>query len=220
MAAYLFLTDASVADVIPSLVIAGFDIKEAPLALAEDRITELAPLGAIVDAATDAVSGFTTLSALRAAPIDVPLVAVIAEAALEDHPWQEVADEVLSPSASASEIRVRLAMVRRRRGAGNEHEVRLGPVVIDATTFKASIHGRPLDLTYKEFELLRFLASQPGRVFTRETLLQEVWGYGFYGGTRTVDVHIRRLRAKLGTADEHLIETVRGVGYRAADLLI
>jgi DNA-binding response OmpR family regulator len=77
--------------------------------------------------------------------------------------------------------------------------------------------GRPLDLTYKEFELLRYLTERPGRVFTRPTLLREVWGYDFYGGTRTVDVHIRRLRAKLGPELEKLIETVRGVGYRAAD---
>jgi DNA-binding response OmpR family regulator len=75
-------------------------------------------------------------------------------------------------------------------------------------------------LTFREFELLRFLASEPGRVFTREELLREVWGYDFYGGTRTVDVHVRRLRAKLGPADEHLIETVRGVGYRAQEPLL
>ena len=79
----------------------------------------------------------------------------------------------------------------------------------------ASVRGRPLDLTFKEFELLRYLAERPGRVFTRPTLLREVWGYDFYGGTRTVDVHIRRVRAKLGPSFEHLIETVRGVGYRA-----
>jgi DNA-binding response OmpR family regulator len=77
--------------------------------------------------------------------------------------------------------------------------------------------GRILDLTYKEFELLKFLVQRPGRVFGRGTLLQEVWGYDFYGGTRTVDVHIRRLRAKLGPEHEALIQTVRGVGYRAAE---
>jgi len=74
-----------------------------------------------------------------------------------------------------------------------------------------------VDLTYKEFELLRFLVQRPERVFTRSALLQEVWGYNFYGGTRTVDVHIRRLRAKLGPEHEGLIETIRGVGYRAAE---
>jgi DNA-binding response OmpR family regulator len=94
--------------------------------------------------------------------------------------------------------------------------VRLGPLAIDTDTYRVTAEGRPLDLTFKEFELLRFLAQQPERVFTRPALLREVWGYDFYGGTRTVDVHVRRLRAKLGPEHEHLIETVRGVGYRAA----
>ena len=90
------------------------------------------------------------------------------------------------------------------------------PLALDIETYRVTASGCPLDLTYKEFELLRFLASNPGRVFTRPALLREVWGYDFYGGTRTVDVHVRRLRAKLGPEHEHLIETVRGVGYRSA----
>ncbi len=87
---------------------------------------------------------------------------------------------------------------------------------IDIDSYRVSASGKALDLTFKEFELLRFLAERPGRVSTRPALLREVWGYDFYGGTRTVDVHVRRLRAKLGPEHEHLIETVRGVGYRAA----
>src|SRR5690606_3313860 len=78
----------------------------------------------------------------------------------------------------------------------------------------ARLRGRPIDLTYKEFELLKYLVQHPGRVFTRAQLLQEVWGYDYYGGTRTVDVHVRRLRAKLGPEHEQLIGTVRNVGYR------
>jgi DNA-binding response OmpR family regulator len=76
------------------------------------------------------------------------------------------------------------------------------------------LRGKPLDLTFREFELLKYLANNPRRVFTRSQLLQEVWGYDYYGGTRTVDVHIRRLRAKLGTEHEQLIGTIRGVGYK------
>ena len=86
--------------------------------------------------------------------------------------------------------------------------------MIDEVTYVAKVGGRALDLTYKEFELLKYLAQHPGRVFTRAQLLQEVWGYDYYGGTRTVDVHIRRLRAKLGGEHELLIGTVRNVGYR------
>jgi DNA-binding response OmpR family regulator len=86
--------------------------------------------------------------------------------------------------------------------------------VIDESTYTAKLRGSTLDLTYKEFELLKFLAQHPGRVFTRGQLLQEVWGYDYFGGTRTVDVHVRRLRAKLGGEHEQLIGTVRNVGYR------
>ena len=85
---------------------------------------------------------------------------------------------------------------------------------IDEATYSARSRGRVLDLTFKEFELLKFLAQHPGRVFTRAQLLQEVWGYDYFGGTRTVDVHVRRLRAKLGPEHEALIGTVRNVGYR------
>ena len=92
--------------------------------------------------------------------------------------------------------------------------IRSGDLVVDTNGYTASLHGHPIDLAYKEFELLKYLVQHPGRVFTRAQLLQEVWGYDYYGGTRTVDVHIRRLRAKLGGEYEHLIGTVRNVGYR------
>jgi DNA-binding response OmpR family regulator len=85
---------------------------------------------------------------------------------------------------------------------------------LNLETYQATFDNRPLDLTYMEYELLKYLAREPGRVFTRETLLAEVWGYEYFGGARTVDVHVRRLRAKLGEEHAHLIETVRSVGYR------
>jgi DNA-binding response OmpR family regulator len=93
-------------------------------------------------------------------------------------------------------------------------EIRTGDVVIDENSYSARIKGRALDLTFKEFELLKYLAQHPGRVFTRSQLLQEIWGYDYFGGTRTVDVHIRRLRSKLGPEFEAIIGTVRNVGYR------
>ena len=114
------------------------------------------------------------------------------------------------------EARLRLAMGRRVRNAAADapDEIRSGDLTIDEATYSARLRGRALDLTFKEFELLKFLAQHPGRVFTRAHLLQEVWGYDYFGGTRTVDVHVRRLRAKLGTEYEALIGTVRNVGYR------
>ena len=92
--------------------------------------------------------------------------------------------------------------------------IEYGPLMLNLETYQAAVSGRVLDLTYMEYELLRFLAGHPAKVFTRETLLSRVWGYEYYGGARTVDVHIRRLRAKLGEEHAHLIQTVRSVGYR------
>ena len=97
---------------------------------------------------------------------------------------------------------------------GESHLISSSGLVVDDATYTAKLENRTLDLTFKEFELVKFLAQHPGRVFTRQQLLQEVWGYDYFGGTRTVDVHVRRLRAKLGAEHETLIGTVRNVGYR------
>jgi DNA-binding response OmpR family regulator len=86
--------------------------------------------------------------------------------------------------------------------------------VIDEHSYTAKVKGRALDLTFKEFELLKYLAQHPGRVFSRAQLLKEIWGFDYFGGTRTVDVHVRRLRAKLGPEFESQIDTVRNVGYK------
>jgi len=111
-----------------------------------------------------------------------------------------------------TDARVRLALARRDEVA-EPTRVQASGVTIDEQSYSAKLRGRPLDLTYKEFQLLHFLATHPSRVFTREQLLSEVWGYDYFGGTRTVDVHVRRLRAKLGD-QEQIIGTVRNVGYR------
>ena len=115
-------------------------------------------------------------------------------------------------------LSIKLAIGRltaaREAADPDSHVIRSGEVVVDDATYTAKVGGRVLDLTFKEFELLKFLAQHPGRVFSRQQLLQEVWGYDYFGGTRTVDVHVRRLRAKLGSEHEHLIGTVRNVGYR------
>ena len=129
-------------------------------------------------------------------------------------------DDVLLGTAGPAELEARLRLAIGRLAAERDaddpeaHVIRSGEVVVDDATYTAKLGGRPLDLTFKEFELLKYLAQHPGRVFTREQLLQEVWGYDYFGGTRTVDVHVRRLRAKLGPEHETLIGTVRNVGYR------
>jgi DNA-binding response OmpR family regulator len=125
----------------------------------------------------------------------------------------------LLPGTGPAELDARLRLLVGRSGGAATPEsagkITLGELVIDEGTYTARLRGRPLDLTYKEFELLKYLAQHAGRVFTRAQLLQEVWGYDFFGGTRTVDVHVRRLRAKLGPEYEALIGTVRNVGYKA-----
>jgi DNA-binding response OmpR family regulator len=211
------LSDRSPQVTLPALAEMHLDVKLEPLSITSiDHVLSLDPEAVLVDAAEHAGQAWTVVHALRERDPSVPAVLVIERDAIDRYPWHEVADELLYPGAPASEVQVRLAMLRRRTGSGGGTVVRLGPLALDTETYRVTASGRPLDLTYKEFELLRFLAASPGRVYTRPALLREVWGYDFYGGTRTVDVHVRRLRAKLGPEHEQLIETVRGVGYRSA----
>jgi DNA-binding winged helix-turn-helix (wHTH) protein len=129
-------------------------------------------------------------------------------------------DDVILDTAGPAEIEARIRISVGRLEANNFandpslREIRTGEIVIDENSYTAKIKGRSLDLTFKEFELIKFLAQHPGRVFTRAQLLQEIWGYDYFGGTRTVDVHIRRLRSKLGPEHEAIVGTVRNVGYR------
>jgi DNA-binding response OmpR family regulator len=212
------LSDRSPDVALPALLEVAPDLKLEPLSVASlAHALELEPEAVLVDAGENAPQAWSVLTALRARDARVPAAIVLERDQLDRYPWHEVADELVYPGAPAAELRLRLAMLRRRAGAGDGTVVRLGALSIDTDTYHVTVSGRPLDLTFKEFELLRFLAERPGRVSTRPTLLREVWGYDFYGGTRTVDVHVRRLRAKLGPEHEHLIETVRSVGYRAAE---
>ena len=113
------------------------------------------------------------------------------------------------------ELEARLRHLLYRTGQGSTPElVEYGDLALNLETYQAALSGKPLDLTYMEYELLKFFATHPAKVFTREQLLSRVWGYEYYGGARTVDVHVRRLRAKLGEEHANLIQTVRSVGYR------
>lgn len=124
-------------------------------------------------------------------------------------------DDFVSAFASEEEITLRVRQaVWRRTGVDSSNLLRCGDLEMDLANYTVHIGGQPVDLTYKEYELLRFLATNADRVFNRETLLNKVWGYDFYGGGRTVDVHIRRLRSKIEDRHHTFIETVRNVGYR------
>ena len=147
-----------------------------------------------------------------------PLLAVVTEGGLTALSADWGIDDVLVDSAGPAEVEARFRLAVGRHTQVDEIDgggaITAGALTIDEGTYTVRLRGKALDLTYKEFELLKYLAQHPGRVFTRAQLLQEVWGYDYFGGTRTVDVHVRRLRAKLGTEHETLIGTVRNVGYR------
>ncbi|MCW3041418.1 MAG: response regulator with CheY-like receiver domain and winged-helix DNA-binding domain [Solirubrobacterales bacterium] len=146
---------------------------------------------------------------------DVPVVLSLSSEQLATaDPALEV-DELIVAPFGAEELRARIGRARKQvNGINADDVVRIGTLEIDLATYEVSIAGRTIDFTYMEYELLRFLATHPGRVYTREALLSRVWGYDYFGGARTVDVHVRRVRAKLGTDHAHRVKTVRSVGYR------
>ncbi|HEX6208700.1 MAG TPA: response regulator transcription factor [Actinomycetota bacterium] len=212
----LILTDRRPGDVLPAAHALGTDVKTDSLdAGGLARVPDLGPDLVVADSVPDPERCFGLLRELRARG-GPPALVVLGRDQLAILPWQEVADDFVHPETGEDELRLRVELLRSRVGETGEGVLRLGPVAINTLTYRVTAGGRALDLTFKEFELLRFLAQHEGRVFTRAQLLREVWGYDFYGGTRTVDVHVRRLRAKLGPEHEHLIETVRSVGYRAS----
>ena len=173
--------------------------------------------GAIVCADADPEGAFALCRALRKRdqPLE-PLLLLVAGAQLHDLELRDDAfDDFCLTPFHPRELEARLRHLFWRTGRGTRPElIEYDALVLNLETYQAAFAGKPLDLTYMEYELLKFLASHPGKVFTRETLLSRVWGYDYYGGARTVDVHIRRLRAKLGEEHAHLIQTVRSVGYR------
>jgi DNA-binding response OmpR family regulator len=206
------------------------DSDKAPLAALEflDHAVAAAPLApaslvgaasvdvVVVDATGDL--GAAT-QACRAATVNEPprpILVVVADGGLAALKAGWGFDDWVAPSASPAELETRLRLLaeRARAATASAAAATVGELSIDEDTYIVRLRGEPLDLTYLEFALLKYLADRPGRVFTRSHLLQEVWGYDYYGGTRTVDVHIRRLRAKLGAEYEQLIGTVRGVGYK------
>jgi len=145
----------------------------------------------------------------------LPVLVLVRGNALDELTMRdELFDDFCLDPFHPRELEARLAHLAAASNGGSTEIIEYGPLRINLDTYEAVVDERPLDLTYMEYELLRFLASQPGRVFTREALLNQVWGYEYYGGARTVDVHVRRLRAKLGEENADLIQTVRSVGYR------
>src|SRR4051794_27826634 len=206
-------------EVLPGLALLGHQVKILPAegsALLEAPETDLL----LVDGRQDLAHARDLCRLMRTTGAGVPVLLVVTEGGLAvvAHDWSM--DDVVLHTCGPAELEARVRLAIGRLAAAREvddpeaHVIRSGEVVVDEATYTAKIGKRTLDLTFKEFELLKYLAQHPGRVFSREQLLQEVWGYDYFGGTRTVDVHVRRLRAKLGPDNETLIGTVRNVGYR------
>ncbi len=214
----LVFPDSTPADVLTGLESAGYELRTAS---DERAIAAIEPpegwSGAVIWAVDERERAFAVCRLLRkrADPVHPVLLVVTRRQLAELDLREEIFDDFCLDSGDVVELDTRLRCLFRRTGRGVRPEVvEQGELVMNLQTYQASVEGRPLDLTFMEYELLKFLASHPGRVFSRETLLSRVWGYEYYGGARTVDVHVRRLRAKLGEEHAHLIDTVRSVGYR------
>lgn len=221
MSTVLLLTNTTQpsVDVLPALALLSHQVKILPAegsALLEAPEVDLV----LVDGRRDLAQARDLCRLIRTTGSDAPVLLIVTEGGLSVVVADWGMDDVLLHTCGPAELEARLRlgvgrlMVQRDADDPESHVIRSGDVTVDDSTYTAKLGGRPLDLTFKEFELLKYLVQHPGRVFTREQLLQEVWGYDYFGGTRTVDVHVRRLRAKLGPENETLIGTVRNVGYR------
>jgi DNA-binding response OmpR family regulator len=221
MARVLLLTNTlgASAEILPSLALLQHQVKIVP---AEASVLIDVPEADILllDARREIPAAKNLAKLLHTTGSGAPVVVITTEGGLSALSAEWGIDDVILDTAGPAEVdaRIRIAIgefaANLAESDSASGEIRTGEVSIDEKSYTARVKGRALDLTFKEFELLKFLAQHPGRVFTRAQLLQEIWGYDYFGGTRTVDVHIRRLRSKLGPEHEAIVGTVRNVGYR------
>ncbi len=226
----LMTSCAAPAKVLPSLTLLSHRVRVVPmepssmLKMPEDTIL-------LVDAREDLSLAKSLCSLVRASNLTMSIILILTEGGFTVVNPSWGVNDVMLTTASPAEVEGRLRLAAKRAVSADSSssstvadstsvevnsngQMCSGDLVVDTQSYTVSLHGKPIDLAYKEFELLKYFVQHPRRVFTRAHLLQEVWGYDYYGGTRTVDVHIRRLRAKLGVEYEHVIGTVRNVGYR------
>ena len=221
MAKVLLLTNThgASAEVLPALGLLQHSVRILP---AEASVLVDAPEVDVllIDARRELPAAKSLTKLITTTGIGCPIIAITTEGGLSAFNADWGISDVMLDTAGPAEVDTRIRIVLGKQAASDLHndphsgEIRSGDVSIDESTYTARLKGEVLDLTFKEFELLKYLAQHPGRVFTRAQLLQEIWGYDYFGGTRTVDVHIRRLRSKLGPEFEAIIGTVRNVGYR------
>ncbi len=218
MSSLILITNAPGAssDILPALALLNHSVKilpANPTALIEAPSCDVV----LIDARKDLPAAKSLCKLLNSTGLSCGLILITTEGGLIalNHDWG--IDDVLLDSAGPAEVDTRIRLVIGKLKGDEEseiEEIQRGDLSIDEASYTVKLRGEVVDLTFKEFELLRFLAQHPGRVFSRAQLLQEVWGFDYFGGTRTVDVHVRRLRAKLGSEYENLIGTIRNVGYR------
>lgn len=212
MATVLLITERTGPNPLPTLSLLPYPVEiRAP---SDQVLTDSAHCDVvIVDGRSDLSTAKSICLTFGAAGIVVPRLIVLSEGGLPVYSSDWMCADFILDGAGPAEFDARLRILAAPP-QGSTDTISAGGVLIDEGAYSVLLDGEPLDLTYTEFELLKYLVLHPGRVFSREHLLAEVWGYDYYGGTRTVDVHVRRLRAKLGPEHEALIGTVRNVGYR------
>tara|TARA_B100000029_G_scaffold509702_1_gene599485 strand:+ start:123 stop:803 length:681 start_codon:yes stop_codon:yes gene_type:complete len=217
MAPLLVYPDPPPPELAQSLDLAGYSwkaVNNPSVAEAYDPNSEWS--GAVIVADEDPNTAFSFARALRkgSQPLQGILLLLNAGQLGQLELRDELFDDFVLTPFRHQELEARLKHLFWSQGIDSRGEIIAhGDLVINIETYQAVISGRPLDLTYMEYELLKFLVSHPGKVFSRETLLSRVWGYDYFGGARTVDVHVRRLRSKMGEEHANLIQTVRSVGY-------
>jgi DNA-binding response OmpR family regulator len=147
--------------------------------------------------------------------VNIPLIGLVPREIIDNLDSDFSLDDLVVKPWNLDEVVVRIKRILRQTNDLDSKEImKCGDLVIDSAKYEVSLGGEPIVLTFKEYQLLKFLASNKGKVFTRETLLAKVWGWDYYGGDRTVDVHIRRLRSKIEDRSHSFIDTLRNIGYR------
>jgi len=210
----LLLTDANdFESVLPPLSPIAGSVRRAPLT---DSVAAHGADVAIVDARFDPAAARSACHLLGANEPTVAVLTVVAPASIAtvDVDWNF--DDVMLPGASTDELQARMRLALNRRRGALDGTLKFGDLSLHPASFTGALGEKDLSLTLTEFKLLNFLVQHAGHAFSRTRLMHEIWGYDFHGRARTVDVHVRRLRAKLGAEHKSVVDTVRGVGYMAA----
>jgi DNA-binding response OmpR family regulator len=191
-----------------------YEVQLSPLSSADEAMT-VPGIDAIVLEAAGSFDETRRVLESPARPQRIPILLIVRPDQLGVIDATLSVDDFALLPAAGEELAVRLRRALwRRNGVDSENTLHAGELLLDLANYKVFVGGQPVSLTFKEFELLRFLMTNRGKVFTREALLNRVWGYEYFGGARTVDVHVRRLRSKIETSSTVYVETVRNVGYR------